>query len=282
LFQARSGRVRPGLDDKVLTEWNGLWLSTLAEAAAATGNGQWAAAAVTCGQFLVDALRRPDGRWLRSWQGDDAITGTARHLAFASDHAAVIDAFVRLAELTGNGIWVQHARTTADALLALFVDPDNGGLFTTGSDAPSLIHRPKDITDNASPSANGLAAFALARLGAITGETSYTEASAAICRLVGDVATNQPTAFTHLLGAVELLTMGMVEVVVSGDRPDLLDAVRSQFRPRVVLVWGTPWDTPLWEQRTDDDPGRAYVCHDHVCELPASDIVTLTAQLDPA
>lgn len=282
LFDARNQRVRPGVDDKVLTEWNGLWLSTLSEAAGATGNREWAAAAVTCGQFLVDSLRRDDGRWLRSWQGDggDPAAGTARHLAFAADYAAVVDAFVRLAELTGDGIWVDHARTTADDMLVLFADRDHGGLFTTGSDAPSLITRSKDVTDAASPSANGLAAVALARLGAISGVARYADAAAGICRLVGEVAGDQPTAFTHGLGAVELLDAGMVEVVVSGDRADLVDVVRSKFRPRVVLVWGTPWDTPLWEGRAGDTAGRAYVCHGNVCDIPAADVDTLTSQLD--
>jgi uncharacterized protein len=281
LLDARATRTRPGLDDKVLTEWNGLWLATLAEAAAATGNPQWAEAAERCGRFLVGSLRRPDGRWLRSWQGDTAATGTARHLGFAADHAAVIDAFVRLAELTGDGTWIVHAQTTAADLLALFADPEHGGLFTTGSDAPRLVTRPKDVTDNASPSANGLAAVALARLGAITGDAALTRASADICRFVAAAASEYPTAFTHLLGAVELLNLGMVEVVVSGQRPDLVDTVRSGFRPGVVLVWGTPWDTPLWEGRAADDPGRAYVCHDNVCDVPATDTDTLRAQLSP-
>jgi uncharacterized protein YyaL (SSP411 family) len=279
LLEARARRVPPGLDDKVLTEWNGLWLSTLAEAAAVTGNQQWTDAAVACGRFLVGALQRHDGRWLRSWQGEDPASGSARHLAVAADHAAVVDAFVRLAELTGDGTWVGHARHAADDLLTLFTDPDNGGLFTTGSDAPSLVARPKDLTDNASPSANGLAAVALARLGAICGDDTYLDASAGICRLVGDVAAGQPTAFTYLLGAVELLAAGMVEVVISGDRPDLLDVVRSQLRPRVVLVWGSPWDTPLWQGRTEDLAGRAYVCHGNVCDVPSSDAGALSTQL---
>src|SRR5690606_17565168 len=98
LFAARERRVRPGLDDKVLTEWNALMLATLAEAAAATGRDDWLAAAVANGEFLLRALRRDDGRWLRSWQAD----GGARHLAFAADHAALVDAFVRLAEATGQ------------------------------------------------------------------------------------------------------------------------------------------------------------------------------------
>ncbi|MDZ7734077.1 MAG: thioredoxin domain-containing protein [Acidimicrobiia bacterium] len=98
LFERREQRVRPGLDDKVLAEWNALFLAVLAEAAAATGDARWLDVARRNGEFLLANLRRDDGRWLRSWQAD----GGARHLAFAADHAAIVDAFVHLAEATGE------------------------------------------------------------------------------------------------------------------------------------------------------------------------------------
>ena len=113
LFAAREERVRPGLDDKVLTEWNGLFLSTLAPAAAATGTQSWLDAARANGEFLLRELRRDDGRWLRAWQADHG----AHTLGFASDHAAVVDAFTRLAEATGEARWIAAAVETADALL---------------------------------------------------------------------------------------------------------------------------------------------------------------------
>ncbi|MDP1806315.1 MAG: thioredoxin domain-containing protein, partial [Acidimicrobiales bacterium] len=98
LFEAREMRVRPGLDDKVLTEWNGLFIAALAEAGAAVGREDWLADARAGASFLLDNLRRPDGRWLRAWQGGKP----GRHLAFAADYAAVVDAFTRLAEATGE------------------------------------------------------------------------------------------------------------------------------------------------------------------------------------
>src|SRR5438270_3181754 len=109
LFEAREERVRPGLDDKVLTEWNALFLSTLAEAAAATHNDELLSAAVQTGDFLLRELRGPDRRWLRAWQG-----GRARHLAYANDYAAVVDAFTRLAEASGEARGIPDARATAD------------------------------------------------------------------------------------------------------------------------------------------------------------------------
>src|SRR5436305_259127 len=89
------------------------------------------------GEFLPRALRRDDGRWLRSWQADAG----ARHLAYAADHAALVDAFTRLYEATGQSRWIAAARDTADALLDLFWDGDRAGLFTVGSDAEQLITR---------------------------------------------------------------------------------------------------------------------------------------------
>ena len=141
LFECRESRVRPGLDDKVLTEWNGLMLSALAEAAAATGNVEWRDAAVANGEFLLAGLRRDDGRWLRSWQAGDAErTAQARHLAYAQDYAALIDAFTRLGELTGRARWIDEARAAADGLLELFWDGDAGGVFTTGKRRRTACH----------------------------------------------------------------------------------------------------------------------------------------------
>jgi len=276
LVARRRQRPRPTRDGKAVTEWNALWVSTLAEAALALNEASWRHRAVRGGQFLIERLRRPDGRWHRTWHPGHG----AQHLACAGDYAALVDAFTRLAELTGNPTWVVEARACADDLLSLFWDEDHGGVFTTGADAPSLVARTKDLPDNALPSANSAAAFALARLGALCGDSRYTQAAGAICRLVGDLATRHPSAFTHLLGTVDLLDRGAVEIVVSGTRPDLVRAAAATFLPRAVLVWGTPWDSPLWQGRVEDDPGRAYVCRRGACGVPATDAAALVSQLE--
>jgi uncharacterized protein YyaL (SSP411 family) len=282
LLDARARRVRPGLDDKVLTEWNALMLATLAEAAAATGRDDWREAAVANAEFLVRSLRRADGRWLRSWQagaGAHEGQGRARHLGFAADHGALVDAFVRLAEATGQSRWIDQARAAADALLDLFWDADRGGVFTTGSDAERLVTRNKDLMDNATPSANSLAAVGLLRLGALTGDDRYRARAEQILRLAGPLAARHPTAFGHMLAAVDLAAHGIDEVVVAGDRPDLVAVAQRAFLPRAVLAWGERYDSPLWEGRSD---GAAYVCRDYACRLPAADPGTLVSQLAPA
>ncbi len=274
LLAARSTRVRPGLDDKVLTEWNAYAVAALAEAGAAAGEPAWVQAAVETAEFLLRELRRPDGRWLRSWQADAG----ARHLAYGTDHGALVDAFTRLAEATGEARWLDEARAVADALLDLFWDPDHGGVFTSGHDAEALIARPKDLMDNATPGANGLAAVGLLRLAALTGDERYRERGLDLVRLLGPMAVQHPTAFGHVLAAVDLAVRGTTEVVVTGDRPDLVKAVRRRLLPNAVLAWGERTDGPLWEGRDD---GKAYVCRNYTCQLPADTPDQLEAQLVP-
>jgi uncharacterized protein YyaL (SSP411 family) len=270
LFDARERRIRPGLDDKVLTEWNALFLATLAEAAAATGRTDWLDDARTNAEFLLTELRS-NGRWLRSWQ-----EGRGRHLAFAADHAALIDAFTRLAEATGEAKWITEARAVSDSMLDLFWDDEGAGLFTTGRDAEQLITRPKDILDNVVPSANGAAAVALLRLGALLGNQGYRDRAESILRLVSDQLTQSPGAFCHLLWAVELIAAPVIEIAITGDRPDLVNVAQNRYLPSAVLAWGQPYSSPLFEGRSD---GLAYVCREYACLAPAQTVEDFVSQL---
>ena len=279
LFVCRESRVRPGLDDKVLTEWNGLMLSALAEAAAATGDPQWRAAALANGEFLVSNLRRDDGRWLRSWQaGDAGRPAQARHLAYAQDYAALIDAFTRLGELSGQARWIDEARSVADGLLDLFWDDAAGGVFTTGDDAEKLVTRPKDLMDNATPSAQSLAGCGLLRLAALTGQSRYHEHARRTIELFSPAAAQHPTAFGRALEALDLAADGIDEIAVAGDRADLVAAVQTRYLPNAVLAWGEPYDSPLWQDRPE---GFAYVCRNFTCQSPASTTEELIARLEP-
>ena len=274
LFHARATRLRPGLDDKVLTEWNGLFLATLAEAAAAMGRQDWLAAAVRNGEFLRHELCRPDGRWHRSWQADGKPH--ARHDALAADHANLIDAFTRLGEATGQARWIAAATEVADTLLDHFWDTDSGGVFTTADDAEALIVRQKDLIDNATPSANSVTAVALYRLGALTGEARFTNHADQTMQLLGRIIGQAPTACGNALAAVDMRTSSIAEILITGDRPDLVAKVQHQWLPNTVLAWGEPYDSPLWVDRPD---GFAYVCRNSACELPVSSVADLQSLL---
>ncbi|MGZ4794132.1 MAG: AGE family epimerase/isomerase, partial [Ilumatobacteraceae bacterium] len=227
------------------------------------------------GRFLVDNLRGDDDRWHRSWQADGSPP--ARHAALAADHAALVDAFTRLAEATGDGSWIQHASRVADTMLDHFWDVDNGGLFSIADDAEQLVARQKDLMDNATPSANSTAAVALLRLGALTGEVRYANHAEQVLRLLGRVMPQAPSAFSNALVALDLVGRGTTEIAIIGERPDLVRAVRTRWLPNSVLAWGKPYDSPLWKDRAD---GLVYVCRNYVCQLPVDSVVDLVAQLD--
>ncbi|MBL0203029.1 thioredoxin domain-containing protein [Candidatus Microthrix sp.] len=282
LLQVRRHRPQPGLDDKVLVEWNALIIASLAEAAAAMDQPGWGDAAVGAAEFLLEHLRR-DGRWHRSWSAQAA---EASHRAVANDLAALIDALVRLGELTGERRWEAEARDVADELLNNHLDESTGTLWTTPDDGETLVGRPRDVVDGAIPSANSVAAGAMLRLAALTGATHYADAGRAIIAAVAPLAEGRGMSFAHLLAAAEDDAGGMTEVVITGDRPDLVEEVRAHWLPAVVLAWGQPGDSPLWEGRNEsgglgegDDAGRAYVCRGSVCSPPATTPEELRHQL---
>ena len=288
LLTARNQRPQPGLDDKILTEWNAMMLSTLAEAAAFSGRADWRDAAIRCGEFLWEELRSPSGRWYRSWHANQdrdtselTTSGSAsqrstRPMATAADHAAVIDAYIRLSETSGEARWIERAREVADVLLDHFFDPINGGVFTIADDAEHLVARQKDLLDTATPSANSTAALALMRLGALTGESRYQEHSDQILKLLGSVAAQMPTAVSQGLLALGLRHQGLSELVITGDRPDLVEVAHSMWRPDVVVAWGEAYDSPLWRHRP---PGLAYLCSGYTCTAPVESAESLASLL---
>ncbi len=270
LLDSRRHRPQPARDDKILTEWNAMLVAVLAEAAGATGHSRWSEQAQEIGEFLFAAGRRADGRWMRS-------LGSTQP-AFAADYAWLIECCIRLGELTGRAVWTGRACEVADALLDLFWDTELGGLFTTGRDAERLVVRGKELLDGATPSANSVAAWSLLRLAALTGEERYRTPGERIVEMAMPLLGTHPVALADMVSATAFLDGG-TEVVVTGDRPDLLAVVRQRWLPDAVLAWGEPWDSPLWEGRA---AGAAYVCHGFACRAPAIEPGTLASQLAPA
>jgi hypothetical protein len=287
LFAARAGRVRPGLDDKIITEWNAMMCSTLVEAAAATGRDDWSNTAEQIATFLLEHLRRADGRVLRSWcQGRASLPG------YAADYAWLADCCTRLGELTGNPRWTTEAVTIARQLLRLFTDEGHGGLYTTGADAAPLVVRPRDLHDGATPAAGSVAAVALARLGALVCDDELSAAAERIVDAVGAELLAAPSSFAEMLLAAALVEDGPVEIVVTGDRADLVRAARRRFLPGAVLAWrspaaklpaglgaAVPFESPLLAGRED---GFGYVCRRGACLAPVDSVDALLSALDTA
>jgi uncharacterized protein YyaL (SSP411 family) len=278
LFARRATRVRPGLDNKVLLAWNALMLRALAEAAATFERPEWMEAARTNARFLLRELRRPDGRLLRSWR--------APYLGYAEDYAALLEALLTMAELD-NVDWLAEARVIADGLIKLFHDPDGRGFFTSGLDAEALIVRPKDAFDDATPSANSLAANGLLRLSALTGETRYEQYAVDIVEMLGGPMTRHASAFAYLLEAAERLATPPLEIAIIGargasDTEALVRAVTSRLIPAAVALTGEASDvSPLLAGRDRrDGAATAYVCEHYACRTPVADADALSEQLD--
>jgi uncharacterized protein YyaL (SSP411 family) len=278
LLARRATRVRPGLDDKVLLAWNAFMLRALAEAGATFARPDWMDAARTNARFLLRELRRADGRLLRSWK--------APYLAYAEDYAALLEALLTLAELDDVG-WLADARVIADDLIRLFHDPDGHGFFTTGNDADALIVRPKDAFDDATPSANSLAANALLRLSALTGDTRYERYAVDVVEMLAGPMARHASAFAYLLEAAERLATPPLEIAIVGapDDPDthaLVRVVTSRLIPAAVTLTGEASDaSPLLAGRDRrDGAATAYVCEHYACRTPVTDADALRQQLD--
>ncbi|CAB4750948.1 MAG: DUF255 domain-containing protein [Actinobacteria bacterium] len=265
LFKHRATRSRPGLDNKILTEWNAMMLSSLCEAAAAFDRPDLIAAAEHTAQFLYTQLCSDSGKWSRSWQED--ASPHSQHDALAHDLAHVVDAMTRMYELTAQHRWLQIATETAHQLIDQYWDTEHGGLFTVAATSEQLIVRQKDLMDNATPSANSVAAHAFLRLSAITGDQHLAKHARDILALLARVAPSAATGFCNAISAGLLSQEGAIEIVIPGTNPSMLSTVRSQWIPNAVLAWGEATDSPLWQGREE---GKAYVCRNHECLLPAN------------
>jgi uncharacterized protein YyaL (SSP411 family) len=287
LLARRARRARPSTDTKVLTAWNALAASALSEAGALLGHADWVEAAVETMTFVFQALR-PKGRLMRSYRrvGSEQVV-TA--LGCCEDYAFVLEACLSLFEATFERRWLEDARWAAAEAVRLFADRTSGGFFTTGEDAEDLVVRPKDLFDNAIPSANSVLALELQRLALLTGDRSYDHEVQGALRLVRGPAAQAPTGFGHALAAVDFATGDPREIVVvgdpHGDAAELIAAARAgRAFNRVIAAADEAEEAasviPLLDRRSRIE-GRpaAYVCRSGRCDRPVTTRSELLAQL---
>ena len=269
LLEVRNRRVRPGLDDKVIVSWNGLMVRALAEAGAVMGRADYLAAARRNADFVLERLRRPDGRLLRSWS-----KGRADLPAYLEDYGAYALGLSALYEATGEIRWYEAAAALTRAIPSLFADAD-GILYATGSDAESLIVRPRDQMDNPAPSGSSLAAEAYLRLGLYTGDTTWLSRFEQVLLASGRLVDRAPSAVGHLLAVMTSYENGIREVAIVGPNADTMaDVVWSSYRPHLVLAIDRDGSdearVPLLAGRYRPGETLAYVCEQMVCRAPLS------------
>ena len=267
LYEVRSQRVWPGLDDKRLTSWNALMISALAEAGAVLERDDYLAAATAAAEFVLGSLRDDEGRLLRTFND-----GRGRLNAYLEDHSFLLEALLTLYESSFDPRWFGEARSLADTMIERFADDEHGGFFETSSDHERLLARRKDLEDHPIPSGNAGAAYGLVRLAALTGEHGYEERAVGVLRLLHELAPRHPQAFGHLLQALDFHLSQVKEVALVGESHELERVVRGAFRPHLVLAGGAPDGVPLLADRpTVDGRPAAYVCERFACKAPVTE-----------
>jgi uncharacterized protein YyaL (SSP411 family) len=282
LFTRRAERVRPGLDDKVLVAWNGLAMAAFADAGRVFDRPDYRQIARADAGFILREMQTADGRLRRAWRA-----GGARQNAFLEDYANLVDGLLALYEATFEVQWFVEARRLADAMIERYRDPA-GGFFDTSDDHETLIVRPKELQDNATPSGNAMAAWVLLRLAALTGGGRYRDLAEEALRQVQPMAGAYPTAFARWLSALDFALSRPREIAIVGDpaEPDtraLLEVVSKPYRPNQVVAVGPGGERspiPLLAGR-ERRGGRAtaYVCENLTCRMPVTTPAELTAQL---
>jgi len=280
LLAARSDRVRPGRDDKVVAAWNGLAIVGLAEAGVLLERPDLLAAAVAAGE-LLDSVHVDDSE--RLWRTSrDGRRGDNSGLL--EDYGCVATAYLALLGATGDPSWLERARQLLDRALDVFADGE-GGLYDTASDAEQLIVRPRDVTDNVTPSGTAAVAEALMAYAAVTGSGRHREAAESAVAAAAAVAGRAPRFGGWTLALAEALAAGPLEVAVvgpPGERDALHRAALRLPSPGAVVVAGAPEDDriPLLAGRSllDDRP-TVYVCRQFVCERPTTSAEDLRARV---
>ncbi len=301
LYDARAKRVWPGRDEKILASWNGLMLRGVATAARAFARDDFRRLAIRNAEFLEREMVR-DGRVMRSHK-----EGVTRINGFLEDHAAVALGFIALYELTFEERWVRLARQIADATIEWFWGDAAGAFFDTASDAEQLITRPREVTDNATPSGTSLATELLLHLAELEQDADYRRRAVFTLESLAEPLAKYPSAFGHLLGCADMEVNGAIEVALLGnvgealaDQPNkrpqqqerasgfraLENAVGHEYVPSLVLAGGAPTTNSALKLLNDrpliDGKPTAYVCRGYTCDKPVTDPSALAEQLQKA
>ncbi|MCC7195708.1 MAG: thioredoxin domain-containing protein [Gemmatimonadaceae bacterium] len=283
LLDQRSHRVRPARDEKVVVSWNGLMVRALAEAGRVLGNRDALAAAERAGEFLWNEVGS-DGRAPRT-----ALAGGKRVAGFLEDSASLGLAFVGLYQATFARKWLDRARALADACVRWFWSASDGLFYDTASDHETLIVRPRETADNATPAGTSLAIELELFMAEYFGDEGARDlAGRALDASAAEMA-QEPVMMGHILGVADMAARGAVEIAIAGDSGHagvrgLAEVVSRQYLPSLVLAVGHGEEIvglPLFEGRAGAT-ATAYVCRGYACSLPTGDVAVLASQLAEA
>ncbi len=288
MLDVRSKRVRPSLDDKVLTSWNALMISAFAQGYRILGDERYRDAAVEASTFIVTDMKR-DGKLLRTHR-----KGESHRPAYLDDYACMIVALADVYEATFDAVWLREADALAKTMIDEFWDAEDAGFYRTSGDHKNLLVRTKPSQDSAVPSGNSMAAFGLLRLAKFLDNRDYYEKARLLLEANHRLLSEYPRAVPRMLGAADFLLYPPKEIALVGtgggeDVQALLDAVYGAFVPNKIVAFLDPSsesaasdekDMPLLANKTlIGDKAAAYVCKDFACKLPVTTPEELLQQL---
>jgi uncharacterized protein YyaL (SSP411 family)/aryl-alcohol dehydrogenase-like predicted oxidoreductase len=284
VYKARLNRVPPGLDDKIITAWNGMMIGTMAEAGRVLNSQLYLDGAIRAADFLLTALSRPESRLWRTYRG-----GHAHLNACLEDYAYAAEAMIDVYEATGHERYLHEAFSLAERILEDFEDREHGGCFTTPADHETLIIRGREGADGATPSGNAVAASALARLSFHEDREDFRTAAANAIRAYGQQIGQVPRGFSKSLMVVDLLLRGPMELALVGKPGDktydqLRSAVNACFVPYRILAYRQDQESepthPLLAGKTLVNGKPAlYICKNFACQTPVTDPHSVPAAL---
>jgi len=280
LFSVREKRIHPHKDDKILTDWNGLMIASLAKGGQTFDNPHYKKTAKRSADFILKNMRRADGRLLHRYRDTQAAI-----LANLDDYAFLIWGLIELYETTFEVNYLRIAIDLSRDMITHFWDDKHGGFYFTPDDGEDLLIRQKEIYDGAIPSGNSVAKLNLLRLGRITAQVDLEEKAAQIGRAFSDTVKQSPAAYTQLMVALDFALGPSYEIVIVGesqrkDTKDVLKALRTQFIPnKVVLLRPSREDNPdishiaaYTKNLTSlDRKATVYVCTNYTCKMPTTD-----------
>jgi len=275
LFAEREKRVRPGRDEKILTSWNGLMISSFVDGFKVTGNERYLDGAKKAARFILKEMRK-DGHLMRVFhQGKSQVKG------YSEDYAFFIQALIDLYEATFEIDWLKEADDLNGRMIHQFWDERNGGFFFTGKENELLIARSKNPYDSALPSSNSVALFNLIRLGYLTGEGSLKQKAEQILHLFYKFLLEHPSGFPHMLSGFSFF-FDPEEIGIIGSKNDLrtksmLQEIYRAYLPNKILSLKDPQEPiegswfPFLKEKGNQEVPTTFVCKEFTCRPPVRD-----------
>jgi uncharacterized protein YyaL (SSP411 family) len=279
IFEARSTRIRPGLDYKILASWNGLMLKGLCDAYRAFNQPGYLETALKSARFIMSNLVKRDGKLTRIYNPDPLKP--TEEVAFLDDYANIIDAFIALYEVTFDEQWLHQSKLLTDYAIAHYYVHNEGIFYFTADDSQALIARKSEIMDGVIPSSNSVMARNLKKLGLFFDEETYTDIAAQLLRNVMPHMAKYGSSYSNWAALLLDEVFGVYEIAITGDNAETLRVeIENNYISNKIILGGKKGILPLLQGKFGDK-AQLFICKDKTCSLPVYNTADAIKQINP-